>query len=149
LIELKLLNDEVAGQVKEAFGQLHQPVEVLFFGQDTGCDYCEDTLQLVQEVTSLSDKLSLSIYDLERDAEIARQYNVDKAPGLVLVGRDDGQVVDYGIRYAGIPAGHEFSALIHDLLLVSGRDSGLEPMTRDFLKGLSSPVLLQVFTTPT
>jgi alkyl hydroperoxide reductase subunit AhpF len=149
LIELKLLTDEVAGQVKEIFTQLREPVEVLFFGQQAGCDYCEDTLQLVQEVTSLSDKLTLSVYDLDQDAVLARQYNVDKAPGLVLAGREDGQVVDYGIRYAGIPAGTEFSALIHDLVLVSGRDSGLEPMTRSFLQGLSKPVLLQVFTTPT
>jgi alkyl hydroperoxide reductase subunit AhpF len=148
-MELKLLSDEVAGQVKEVFTQLTQPLDVLFFGRDSDCDYCEDTLQIVQEVTSLSDMLTLSIYDLERDAEVARQYNVDKAPGLVIAGRKDGQMVDYGIRYAGIPAGHEFSALIHDLLLVSGRDSGLEPMTRDYLKGLSKPVLLQVFTTPT
>lgn len=148
-MELKLLNDEVAGQVKEVFAGLGEPVEVLFFGQKAGCDYCDDTLQMVREVVSLSDKLTLSVYDLDQDAAFARQYNVDKAPGLVLAGEKDGQLVDYGIRYAGIPAGHEFSALIHDLVLVSGRDSGLEPMTRDFLKGLSQPVLLQVFTTPT
>ena len=54
-----------------------------------------------------------------------------------------------GIRYAGIPSGHEFSSLIHDLILVSGRDSGLGQETRNFLKSLDSPVLLQVFVTPT
>jgi hypothetical protein len=32
---------------------------------------------------------------------------------------------------------------------VSGRDSGLSQSTRDFLKGLASPVRLQVFVTPT
>lgn len=149
MIEYKLLNEEVAGQVKEAFAQLREPVEVLFFGQKTGCDYCEDTLQLVQEVVSLSEKLTLSLYDLDLDAALAQQYHVDKAPSLVLAGRENGQVVDYGVRFAGIPAGHEFSSLVHDLVLVSGRDSGLEPMTRSFLKGLSKPVLLQVFVTPT
>ena len=148
-MELKLLNDEVAGQVREVFANLSEPVEVLFFGQKAGCDYCEDTLQLAEEVVGLSDKLTLSVYDLEQDAEVARQYHVDKAPGLVLAGREGERLVDYGIRYAGIPAGHEFSALIHDLVLVSNRDSGLEPMTREFMKGLSQPVLLQVFTTPT
>jgi glutaredoxin-like protein len=145
----QLLNDDIARQVREVFDRLQDPVQVLFFGKKDGCDYCDDTLQLVEEVVSLSDKLGLSVYDVDQDAELARRFNVDKAPGLVLAGRDDDQLIDYGIRYAGIPAGHEFSSFIHDLLLVSGRDSGLSQSTRDFLKGLTKPVRLQVFVTPT
>ena len=144
-----LLNESIAQQVQEVFEQLQEPVQVLFFGKKDGCDYCEDTLQLIEEVVSLSDKLELSVYDLELDADLARRYNVDKAPGLVLAGRDGDQIIDFGVRYAGIPAGHEFSSLIHDLVLVSGRDSGLSQMTRGFLSGLTSPVRLQVFVTPT
>ena len=145
----KLLNENIISQVQEVFDQLQQPVEVLFFGQDFGCDYCEDTLQLVQEVVGISDKLGISVYDLDEDSALAEQYKVDKAPGLVIAGRDGDQILDYGIRYAGIPSGHEFSSLIHDLVLVSGRDSGLDQQTRDFLKGLDKPVHLQVFVTPT
>jgi alkyl hydroperoxide reductase subunit AhpF len=145
----KLLNENIAQQVQEVFEQLQEPVQVLFFGKKDGCDYCEDTLQLIEEVVSLSDKLELSVYDLELDADLARRYNVDKAPGLVLAGRDGDQIIDFGVRYAGIPAGHEFSSLIHDLVLVSGRDSGLSQMTRGFLSGLTGPVRLQVFVTPT
>jgi glutaredoxin-like protein len=67
----------------------------------------------------------------------------------VIAGVDGGQVLDYGVRFAGVPSGHEFSSLIQDLILVSGRDSGLNPQTREFLGGLEKPVLLQVFVTPT
>jgi alkyl hydroperoxide reductase subunit AhpF len=103
----------------------------------------------VQEIVSLSDKLGLQVYDLDEHAGLAEQYHVDKVPGLVLAGKDGDQLRDYGIRYAGIPSGHEFSSLIHDLVLVSSRDSGLEPNTRNFLRELKQPVLLQVFVTPT
>jgi len=145
----KLLNDEVVSQVKDVFANMSEPVAVLFFGQKDGCDYCEDSRQLVQEVTAISDKLNLEIYDLDDNADIAAQFHVDKAPGLVLVGKDGDHMIDYGIRYAGIPSGHEFSSLINDLVLVSGRDSGLAPDTRDYLKSLTEPVLLQVYVTPT
>jgi glutaredoxin-like protein len=145
----KLLNEDIARQVQEVFDQLQQPVQVLFFGKEDGCDYCDDTRQLVEEVVSLSDKLGLSIYDVDQDAELARRFNVDKAPGLVLAGRNEDQLLDFGVRYAGIPAGHEFGALIHDILLVSSRDSGLDQSTRDYLKGLTKPMRLQVFVTPT
>jgi alkyl hydroperoxide reductase subunit AhpF len=145
----QLLNEGVTRQVKQAFEQLQQPVQVLFFGKKSGCEYCDDTHQLVEEVVGLSDKLSLRVYDLDDDAAVAKEYKVDKAPGLVITGGDGAQAVDYGVRIAGIPAGHEFTSLIHDLLLVSGRDSGLAESTRQFLDGLTQPVHLQVFVTPT
>ena len=144
-----LLSEDVLQQVKEAFTQLKHPVQVLFFGKKDNCEYCDDTRQLVEEVTAISDKLELSIYDLDEDADIAQRYNVDKAPGLVLAGKDGDQIVDYGVRYAGIPSGHEFSSLIHDLILVSGRDSQLQESTRQFLASLTKPIHLQVFVTPT
>ena len=59
------------------------------------------------------------------------------------------KVTDLGIRFAGIPAGSEFTSLINGLVMVSNRDSGLSQATRDFLKGLTQPVFLQVFVTPT
>lgn len=144
-----LLNDEIADQVKEAFAQLNNPVEVLFFGRQEDCEYCDQTLQLVEEVSELSDKLHLSTYDVESDAELASKYNVDKTPGLVITARDGDQLVDFGVRYAGVPSGHEFSSLIQDLILISGRDSGLSQQTRDLLADLTEPVSLQVFVTPT
>lgn len=144
-----LLNEEVSSQVREIFSELKEPVSVLFFGSKIDCEYCDDTLQLIQEVSSLSDQIHLSVYDLEEDAGLAQEYRVDKAPGLVIGGLDGEQFLDYGIRYAGIPSGHEFSSLIHGLLMVSARDSGLSQKTRDFLKELKDPVLLQVFVTPT
>ena len=145
----RLLNDNVTTQVKEIFDQLQEPVEVLFFGSQVNCDYCNDTLQLVTEVVETNDKLSLNVYDIDLHAELARQYKVDKTPGMVIVGRDCDQILDYGIRYFGIPAGHEFSSLIHTMLLVSNRDSGLSAEAREYLSNLGKPVHLQVFVTPT
>jgi glutaredoxin-like protein len=145
----ELLNEDVRGQIREIFAQLKDPVQVLYFGREKNCEYCDETRQLIEEVTALSDKLDLSVHDFDEEEQLARQYRVDKVPGLVLAGRDGDQILDFGIRYAGIPSGHEFSSLIHDLVLVSGRDSGLNQQTRDFLAQLDKPVHLQVFVTPT
>lgn len=145
-----LLNDQVVNQVRDVFdSQLKHPVEVLFFGQQHDCDYCEDTRKLIGEVTALSSKFNLHAYDLDKDAEIALKYNVDKAPTLVLAGQNGAELVDYGVRLSGIPSGHEFSSLIQSLILVSGRDSALTEKTRQVLKDLTQPVTLQVYVTPT
>jgi glutaredoxin-like protein len=144
-----LLNTEISNQVKEAFTQLDQEVEVLFFGRQEGCEYCDQTLQLIEEVTNLSGKLFLTVYDVDVNADEADKFNVDKTPGLVITGREGDQLVDFGVRYAGVPSGHEFSSLIQDIILVSGRDSRLSDQTREFLSNLTEPVSLQVFVTPT
>lgn len=145
----KLLNADVVKQIEDAFAPMKEAVHMLYFGKKDNCDYCDDTQQLLEEVVDISDKLSLDIYDLEDDADVAEKFNVDKAPGIVIAAKDGETVSDFGIRYAGIPSGHEFTSLIQDILLVSGRDSGLSQDTRDFLKDLAEPVLMQVFVTPT
>lgn len=145
-----MLNPNITQQVKDFFAELEKPVAVIFFGSQTDhCEYCEETRQMLEEVTALSEKLSLEVYDLQRNADLAALYQVDKVPGFVIAGKDEDQLVDFGIRYAGIPAGHEFSSLIHDLVMVSKRDSGLSQVTREYLKQLTQPVNLQVFVTPT
>ncbi len=147
----KFLDAKVQSQVRELFADLSNPVEIIYFGSSdqARCQYCNETRQLLEEVADLSDQLNLSVYDLEQDAELARQYKVDAVPGYVLAGRDGDQVIDYGVRYKGIPAGHEFSSLVNDIVLVSRGDSNLSPETRKFLAGLTQPVHLQVFVTPT
>jgi glutaredoxin-like protein len=145
----KLLENEITRQVQEAFKQLKEPAQVLFFGKKEDCQYCQDTLQLIEEVVALSDKLGLEVHDIDDELALAQQYRIDKTPGFMIAGKDGEQILDFGIRFAGIPSGHEFSSLIHDLILVSGRDSGLSSKARQVLQNLDRPVLLQVFVTPT
>lgn len=144
-----LLNADVVKQIEDAFAPMKGDVQMLYFGKKEDCQYCADTQQLLEELVVISEKLSLDIYDLDADADVAEKFNVDKAPGIVIAAKDGDAVSDFGIRYAGIPSGHEFTSLIQDILLVSGRDSGLSQETRDFLKELDEPVLMQVFVTPT
>jgi glutaredoxin-like protein len=145
----KLLNEQIVGQIKEVFdGGMKEPVRIVFFGSET-CDYCDETRQLVEEVAAIHDQLDVQVYDLNKDAEMAAKFNVDKSPSIVIAGKDHDEVVNYGIQYSGIPSGHEFSTLINDIVIVSGRDSGLSDETRAFLKNLTQPLHMQVFVTPT
>ncbi len=145
----KLLNSEIENQIKEMFNELKEPVSILFFSSQEECVYCTEIEQLLSEVTALSDKLDLKVYDFDRDSELREQYKVEQAPVFILAGSENGVIKDFGIRFYGIPSGHEFSTFINDLLLVSGRDSGLMADTRKFLADLKKPIHLQVFVTPT
>ncbi len=146
----RLLDDQIVEQVRDIFDKLPNDVAIIHFTTErSDCMYCPETRQLLEEIAPLSDKLHLEVYDIEADAEKASAYEVDKAPATIIAAYDQGKITNYGIRYFGIPSGHEFSSLIQDIMTVAERDSGLKPETRRFLQSLTQPVHLQVFVTPT
>jgi glutaredoxin-like protein len=146
----KLLDDKIKDQVKEFFGELDKPVKIVFFGSgQQNCDYCSETLGLLNEIAELSELISIESFDFEENQDIAQQYNIDKVPMTVIAGMKKEEIIDYGIRLSGIPAGHEFTTLINDLVMVSKQDSGLSPAIREKLSKLENSVKLQVFVTPT
>lgn len=147
---VKLLNEELTNQIKELFdGQLIHPVELLYFYNNDACETCHETEQLLDEIATISDHIQINKYDLNANSSIAQKYHVELAPGLVVAGGGNGDPIDYGIRFAGIPSGYEFGSLIQAIVLVSKRDSGLKPEVRHQLKDLKKPIHLQVFVTPT
>lgn len=145
----KLLNEQVVGQIKQAFNDLNTPVQILFFGSQENCEYCGETQQMLTEVSEIDPRLSLSVHDLKADAALAAQYRVDKVPAIVIAARDGDKVIDLGVQFSGIPAGYEFSTLINDIILASKGTVGLGAATLEFLQSLTKPLHLQVFVTPT
>lgn len=146
----KMINDETQEQLVDVFKGMEQPVRMLFFGSKiSACEYCEQTHELIEEVAGLSENIELQAYDIDEHPDVAEKYRVEKVPGIVIAAKNGDEIIDYGIRFAGIPAGHEFSSLIQALLLVSNRDSGLSDAGRSFLSNLETPINLQVFVTTT
>ena len=145
---MALLKEEDRNHLIEQFKSLESPVKIVVFTQKMECQYCQETRMIGEELAALSDKISLEVYDFEKDKEIAETYNIDKRPATVIMTGGD-QPKDYGIRYFGIPSGYEFSSLIEDIMMISGGDSGLSAETKEMLANLEEPVHLQVFVTPT
>lgn len=135
-----MLNEEISAQIKQIFSvELDRPVELIYFYDKEKCASCEETRQLLDELVALSGKLSLNVVDLDRQPDLGKKYSIHHAPALVLAGRDQAELVDYGIRFYGIPSGYEFGSLIHSIQLVSKRDSGLKPSIRSELSRSSLP----------
>lgn len=141
---MALLNTEIRKEVQAALADVTSPVTFKVFTQPFECQYCKETRELIQEVAALSDRLSVEVYDFEKDKALADSLGIDKVPAVAIVGKQD-----YGIRMFGIPSGYEFGSLIESIKLVSEGDSGLAPDTRKQIAQLKQPVTIQVFITPT
>jgi glutaredoxin-like protein len=141
---MPLLNNEIAEQVRQELADLAGSVRLMVFTQTFECDYCAETRQLVEEIAELSDQLTVEVYNFVTDKEKAEELGIDKIPAIAVVGAED-----YGVRFYGIPAGYEFTSLIHSIRAVAAGKTELSVEGLQALSELSDPVHIQVFVTPT
>ena len=141
---MPMLPDDVKKQVQEAFADLTNPVRLVIFTQTLECMYCRENKELLQEIADLSDQVTTEVYNFVTDPEKVEEFGIDKIPATAIVGEKD-----YGIRFYGIPAGYEFTSLVHVIRLVGGVGSQLDDQTKQQLAELVDPVHMQVFVTPT
>ena len=145
---MPLLKDEDREEIKNQFSDLQNPVKLLVFTQPMECQYCAETRQLAEEISELSDQITLEVLDFEEDEAVAEAYNIDKIPATVVM-KDGDTPQDYGIRFFGIPSGYEFATLIEDIKMVGSGESGLSEETKAQVAEIKTPVHMQVFVTPT
>lgn len=149
---MALLSEKDAAAVRQQFADtLISPVKLVVFTQEFECAFCRETRQIVEEVAALSPYLSADVRDFVADKDMAAQLGVDKIPAIAVLRAGDGAEADtdYGIRFYGIPSGYEFISLLEAIKLVGSGKMALSRATLDKLAGLTQPLHLQVFVTPT
>jgi len=120
-----------------------KPLSVFVPGR-SDCAYCEDVRVLMEEVASLSERISLTTHDIDQDKDAVKTFGIDKVPGIVIRGQ-----TNRPIRYYGVPSGTGFPGFIETLLDAARGTATLQPKTTQQLRKLKSEVHLQVMTTPT
>jgi alkyl hydroperoxide reductase subunit AhpF len=142
---MAFLTPQNEGEVRKAFGQLRDPVQLIVFSQSlAAAELCADNEQLVREVAALSDKITVEVLNLAIDRERAAGYGVDRVPAIVVEGARD-----YGIRFYGVPLGYEFGNLIDAIIVASTGEPALADATKTALADLERDVEIKVFSTPT
>ncbi len=141
---MPLLDEKTREQVAADLSVVEKPVKLVMFTQEFECQYCDETRQLCEEIASLSEQISVEVYDFVADKDKVDEYGIDKIPAIAVTGAKD-----YGVRYFGIPAGYEFMSLLDSVKTVSAGQVDLMPATMSFLNDLKEPLHIQVYVTPT
>lgn len=141
---MKMFNEEIQGQLKEIFQEMKGDMTIALFTKEGECPTCEETLAYMQEVEELSDKIHLEQYDINKDAELAEKYNVVMVPSIVML---DANKEYKGVKFNGIPAGHEINSFIPAILEVSGNESEMPAELEERIKKISKPINIKVFIT--
>ena len=115
-----MLDDTLKAQLKAYLERLQRPVELV--ASLDGSATSQELRELLADIRALSDKITV----IEKaDAAVRTPSFLITNPG-----------VDTGLRFAGVPLGHEFTSLVLALLQVGGHPSKEAADLLEQVKGL-------------
>lgn len=143
---MALLSEQDRQVVRGHLADLKHDVQLLLFTQTIGGPETGIIAkQILDELSGLSDRVSVEEVNVVLDTERAARYRIDKIPAVVVL--RDGE--DTRIRFFGAPAGYEFMSLVEAVILAGGEDSGLTEESKKLIAGVAEPTSIDVFVTPT
>jgi glutaredoxin-like protein len=121
-----------------------EPVKIVFFEQSIGCETCAPTRRALEQIARDNPHVTVEVLNLVLDKDRAAEHGVDRVPAVIITapGRDR-------IRYYGAPLGGELPTLLQAIAMSASGETTLTEQSRALLDGLTAPVALQVFFTPT
>ena len=135
--------EDIQKQVKEVFAPIDRKVVIKVFTSQENCDFCKDTLALSESVAELSDFTEVVHYDLDKNPEMKKQYQITHTPAILI----DLPEKTNPIRFYGIPAGYEFSAFIETIRFVGTGKVDLPDQVIARAKEIKAPKNVKVFVT--
>ena len=144
---MALLSEQDRQIVREHLAAIQHPVKLLSFTQTIGApETAHITRQVLDEIASLNDQVTVEEVNFVLDRERAQQYGIEHIPAIVLLAGDE----DTRMRFLGAPAGYEFMSLVEAVILAGTTGSGLAPDSRALIaRHVTAPLDLQVYVTPT
>jgi alkyl hydroperoxide reductase subunit AhpF len=141
-----LLSAQDEATLKQHLSVITQPVQLLLFTQTIGgSESGAVARQILGELATLNDKITIVDKSFVLDTEDKAKYKVDKAPAIVILSND----VDTRMRLYGAPTGYEFVGLVEAIIVAGTGKIDLEPETLKWIQAVDKPTHIQVFSTPT
>ncbi len=140
----KFFNDDIRKQITQILGQMVRPITIKLFVDEKGCQTCNETQQLLGEFKETSSKINLEILDKNQNPKEAEKYGITLLPSFVML-NDLGEYK--GVKFNGIPAGHEINSFISALIEMSGHPLKVPQVALDRIAKIKKPVNIKVFVT--
>nr|WP_217343898.1 alkyl hydroperoxide reductase subunit F [Noviherbaspirillum sp. L7-7A]MBV0877986.1 alkyl hydroperoxide reductase subunit F [Noviherbaspirillum sp. L7-7A] len=124
-----MLDANLKNQLKAYLEKVTQPIEIVAFLDTT--DKSQEMLALLKDIAALSNKITLT--ERPADGERAPSFSLNRTGS------------DMGIRFAGIPMGHEFTSLVLALLQVGGHPPKADAAVIEQVKSLEGDFLFETY----
>ena len=137
----RLFSESLKGPVKiEHYTQ--RPLAIIVPGREE-CRFCNEARQTLQEISSLSPRLSLRVHDVGDEPDVVARNAIEHVPATVLRGQ-----VNRPLRFYGFFSGTLFPAMIETITRISGTGTDLSSRTKRRLQRIRDEIQIQLFVSP-
>ncbi|MGL4523752.1 MAG: FAD-dependent oxidoreductase [Bacilli bacterium] len=129
----KLLNDGLRTQLKGIFAKMESKVTLVTV-VDPSMQKSVELRDLVLDIANLGEKIEAKVVARGADTALETQINADKFPVVALV-NESGEYS--GIKFHGVPGGHELNSFILAIYNLAGPGQALDENVRTAITGLT------------
>ncbi|UUV19526.1 thioredoxin family protein [Fusobacteria bacterium ZRK30] len=137
---LEIFKKEILNQLKQGLNKIKNPIKIVTF-IESGKPLCDEVVTMMMQLAALNNKIKFTEYDLVKNSDLAEKYGIDKVPGTTILAEDK----PTGIKFYGIPSGHEINSLLFAVLESSGIVTPLDPKLVDAIKQINKKINIKVF----
>lgn len=136
----KLLNDELRAQLKGVLERVEKPVTLVSIIDESNTKSLE-LKDLIVDIGALSDKLNVELYKKGENKEIEEKIHADKYPVVALLDEENNYS---GVKFHGVPGGHELNSFILAIYNLGGPGQQLADEVLEQIKGLDKKTNIKV-----
>ncbi|TGY42774.1 FAD-binding protein [Clostridium sartagoforme] len=135
-----LLNDNLRTQLKGVLSKFENNISLVSIVDESNAKSIE-LRDLVLDIADLGDKVEAIIYKKGENPEIEEKVHADKYPIVAILNKDG----DYaGVKFHGVPGGHELNSFILAMYNVAGPGQALEESILNEIKSIDRKVNIKV-----
>lgn len=136
----EIFNKDVLKQIKEGLNEIKNPIKIITFVEN-GKPLCNEAIVMMTQLAALNNKIEFVKYDIIKDSDLAEEYGIDKVPGTTFLVENR----HTGIKFYGIPSGHQINPLLFAILESSKITTLLEGKLVDAIKQINKKINIKVF----
>lgn len=136
----KLLNDALRNQIKSILAMMEKEVTLVSIVDET-MEKSIEFMDLILDMASLGEKLKVEIYKKSENPEIEAKINADKLPVVALLDENKNYS---GVKFHGVPGGHELNSFILAIYNLAGSGQAIDQSLLKEIKAFDKKTNIKV-----
>lgn len=136
----KLLNDALRNQIKSILAMMEKEVTLVSIVDET-MEKSIEFMDLILDMASLGEKLKVEIYKKSENPEMEAKINADKLPVVALLDENKNYS---GVKFHGVPGGHELNSFILAIYNLAGPGQAIDQSLLKEIKAFDKKTNIKV-----
>ena len=137
--ESKFLDEGIISQLKGIFDRFEKNVKIVSILNNN--DLSVQIKEFLTEISNISEKISLEIYNVGENPQLEEKISLNLSPTIAILDYNDSF---RGVKFSGLPSGHELNSFILALYNIAGPGQELSDDLKLKIKNINKKTILKV-----